>query len=261
MLDKKLLIVFRHYREDLYANRSRDPNKKRPNWFSNLICFRSIVKSVQTSELARSSTILVWYDGSEEDLRTDPITNELSAAGKILPINLVRKDYKELGNNAGERLSWQEMAIYSLTEHASDYIYLVENDYLHKDLSMLALKEILTERNDISYVSLADHRDYYHLPCHVSRVSHLGYTRNFLFREVATTTGTFGARTEDFIGDIQIFLQEKTDYPTFNVLTGIKGRKLVAVLPGMAAHCMQNLLPPAVEWSEVAQWAMEPLIV
>ena len=250
---KSLTLVFRHYREDLYSSRSRDPNKKRPKWFSNELCFKSLAKSILESNYSIDCQVLIWYDGTEEDLNTDPVIAIASELAKETKVSLLRKDYSHSGNNAGESLSWGEMATYTLQQFNTDIIYFVENDYIHRTHAVDGLFEIFNSSEQISYLSLADHLDYYHLPIHEKRMTSLRYSRNYIYREVFTTTGTFAVRYNVFLEDLPVFLDAKVDFRAFTHLTGIKGRILVAPLPALAGHCMTNLLPPAVNWDSVAE--------
>jgi hypothetical protein len=253
-----LVIAFRHYREDLYNHRSRDPQKKRPEWFSNSLCLTSLLVAIKACPSKNKIRLLIWYDGTEEDFATDPVIHLLTTQKENLNIAYHRHPYGSKGDNSGERQSFPVLLKY-LTEQVDDeLVYLVENDYLHRPAAISALLEAFAEINDADYVNLADHRDYYHLPIHKNYHLSLHYSSNFIFKNCATSTGTFAARRTTLARDLPVILHEP-DYTFFTRLTGIHGRKLYTSIPGQAAHCMNNLLPPGVNWDRVATETLKHL--
>ncbi len=247
-----LTVVFRHYREDKYASRSRDPRKVRPSWFTNALCFKSVLESIKDYPHAENIRLIIWYDGSEEDVETDPLINFAKINAGNIPCLIVRKDYSQQGSNAGEAISWPEMAAYTIEHATTELYYFVENDYLHLKGAISCIFELLSDHLSPAYLSLADHLDYYHLPIHTEHHTKLLYTKNYLFKEMRTTTGTFAVRAREFKEDLPVFMQSKGDFLAFNTLTGLSGRKLAVVIPSLAAHCMSSLLPPAVDWQREA---------
>ena len=248
----KLLIIFRHYREDLYSHRSRDPNKIRPKYFSNALCLLSILNSIEASLSVGSTTLLIWYDGSDSDFNTDPILPLIKHFSPRISLMLYKKEYKETGSNASEVLSFPEILTYLSTINGHDYFYLVENDYLHRPTAINALFELFSRHRDIDYLNLADHSDYYHLAIHTQHHTKFIYTDNFIAKSCVTTTGTFAARSKILKEDIPEILG-RADFEFFTLLTGIRGRRLWTVVPSQATHCMENLMAPGVEWSIEAE--------
>jgi hypothetical protein len=248
----KLLIIFRHYREDLYFHKSRDPNKKRPKYFSNAICLLSILNAIEASTNAESISLLIWYDGSDIDFNTDPIFPIIKQFSSRINLKFYKKDYKEIGSNASEVLSFPEILKYLSIEDEHKYYYLVENDYLHRATAINALFELFSSHPLIDYLNLADHRDYYHLAIHTQHHTKFIYTENFIAKSCVTTTGTFAGRAETFKADLpEIF--GRADFEFFTRLTGIRGRQLWTVVPSQATHCMENLMAPGVDWITEAE--------
>jgi hypothetical protein len=243
-----LTVVFRHYREDKYASRSRDPRKVRPSWFTNALCFKSVLMSIKDYPNAENIRLIIWYDGSQEDVETDPLINFAKINTGDIPCLIIRKDYSQHGRNAGEAISWLEMTTYIIENANTSLFYFIENDYLHLRRAISCIFELLSDDSSPAYLSLADHLDYYHLPAHTQHQTKLIYTKNYLFKEMRTTTGTFAVRAKEFKEDLPVFLESKGDFIAFNRLTGLLGRRLAVVIPSLAAHCMSNLLPPAVDW-------------
>lgn len=242
----KLLIVFRHYREDLYAIRSRDPHKKRPVWYSNLLCMKSIVNSLLIFPKNKEIKLILWYDGTEQDFESDSLIAYLRRNINYLDVSYCRKEYN--GNN---KLAFSELLDFAITQNEFDYFYLIENDYIHRPDAIKCIFEIMNTHKDIDYLNLADHLDYYHLPMHKKYPIELRYTENFLIKSSYSTTGSFVARKKALFEDCSL-LKENADYDFFSKIIGIKDRKLFTTIPSQAAHCMVQLLPPAISWDGLA---------
>jgi hypothetical protein len=154
-------------------------------------------------------------------METDPLILYARAAPNLANSIVVRKDYSKLGSNAGEKLSWPEMAKYTITSAKSELYYFVENDYLHRNGAIDCIFEFFSDPTAPAYLSLADHLDYYHLPIHLNRMNHMLYSQNFLFKQVANTTASFAVRANEFKQDLYVFLNTRGDFDAFNTLTGI----------------------------------------
>ena len=204
------------------------------------------------SKFPEHCNVLIWYDGTEDDFNSDPLIRFAFESSRAIKISVFKKDYSLQGNNAGEAISWPEMALASVGTFPSNYYYFVENDYLHTEDAIDSIYELFGADPTVSYISLADHRDYYHLPIHKKFTSQLYHSKNIIYRDVATTTASFAVRRAVFSEDLPLFLSAKGDFNAFTQLTGIVGRRLIAPIPARAAHCMTNLLPPAVNWDSIA---------
>lgn len=245
--ENSLLIIFRHYREDLYSGRSRDPKKIRPAWYSNLLCMQSLLNSIRLQRGFSMVDLLIWYDGTQKDFDTDALIHYLKDNAGNLNISFYLKDYQ--GNNKSESLSFPEIVNHVLNNVNCSYIYFLENDYLHQSTAISSIFEIFQKFTDIDYLNLADHLDYYHLPVHQNYKIELRYTKNYLIKSSLTTTGTYVVKLTTFREDYPLL---ESDYNFFTKVVGIHNRKLFTLLPAQAAHCMSQLLPPAVSWDKVA---------
>lgn len=249
-------IIVRHYREDLYSHKSRAPKKQRPTWFSNALCIGSLLWSVQESTRKERINIIIWYDGTKEDYENDPAVNTLERLTIAwgLNVKVYRFSYHANGGNTGGIRSWRDILNYISESIHDELIYLVESDYLHRPTAVSALFEGFETIEDADYINLADHRDYYDLPIHVNHTTRLRYTKNNIFKSCLTTTGTYAAKRTCLTVDLPVILNYP-DYFCFLQLTGIHGRKLYTAIPGQAAHCMNDLLPPSIQWEQVANEA------
>ncbi len=155
---------------------------------------------------------------------------------------------------------------------ADDYIYFVENDYLHKPGARI----ILTEGLEIAdYVTLYDHPDKYvdGINPHVHRggeKSKVFLTGSSHWKETNSTTMTFASKVHLLQKDRFIFklftvglirhggflfkkIAERrfpADYHIFNFLKGFKSRLLISPVPGFSTHGETKFLTPLVDWEQ-----------
>ncbi len=173
---------------------------------------------------------------------------------------------------------------------ADDFVYLLEDDYLHLPGSREALLEGLAIAD---YVTLYDHPDYYRRDgkgvnpfvhddkpkCSIYLTAHAHW------RETVSTTMTFAAKVKTLLEDRDIwnrYCVEKnpSDFGAFVTLTGqddlneakrfvqrgyinlaqlvvenfLNGRKkrlLISPMPSFATHAETNFLAPLIDWTKV----------
>ena len=171
-----------------------------------------------------------------------------------------------------------------------DYLYLLEDDYLHLPGSRAALLEGLEIAD---YVTLYDHPDMYHpdgkgmnpfvhddMP-----KSSIYLTAHSHWRSTVSTTMTFAAQVQTLLEDKEVFIkfcQDKipADFGIFikltgqddlneaklfanknmgglamiiieNYLSGRKKRLLISPLPSFATHTEKNFLAPLIDWTKI----------
>lgn len=151
-----------------------------------------------------------------------------------------------------------------------DEVYFVENDYVHRPGSMIALKEGLRLAD---YVTLYDHPDKYVEGVNpkvkrggeVSRVLLSGSTH---WKHTNSTTMTFASKVGILRSD-RLFFKHYTvgwttsrkrwlrrfgpkrfpkDYRLFSALSFWKGRRLISPLPGFSTHGEALWLAPLIDW-------------
>jgi len=152
----------------------------------------------------------------------------------------------------------------------NDFVYFVENDYIHKPNSM----NILLEGLDIAdYVTLYDHPDKYvdginPAVKNSGEKSKVFLTHSSHWKITNSTTMTFASKISILQKDSFIFrlftvgcikkgrpflkiFQERlfpADYRIFTILTKIKTRKLICPLPGLSTHGENKYLAPLTSW-------------
>ncbi len=171
-----------------------------------------------------------------------------------------------------------------------DFVYLLEDDYLHLPGSRAALTEGLAIAD---YVTLYDHPDMYHpdgkgmnpLVHDDMPKSSIYLTAHTHWRSTVSTTMTFAARVQTLIEDRDVFIKNcqgniPADFGIFATLTGQddlnearrfmqrgwddlasvvvsnylserKKRLLISPLPSLATHAEPDYLAPLIDWTNV----------
>lgn len=196
--------------------------------------------SIDSTRRAHNFKVVIWYDGTEEDLSTDPLIACTRRFENKVDISVIRKNYRDLGSNKGEVMSFPLLLRYIISNlPALDHVYLVENDYLHSSDSMDLLLYLEETNSDNSYYSLYKSPDYDRLPIHMNYHGGVTTLNGIDFRRVLNTTGTFFTRVDTLAQDYPLFLSY-SDFDAFNRLVGLKGRLLYVPLLSRASHSMHG---------------------
>jgi hypothetical protein len=248
--DKRLHIFLRHVHVK-HNERSRDPGKQRPAWFSHEACFLNLLDTLGQSPYGHKVTLTVVYDGTAADFEDDFMSRHLAVPRKFpLSIKLV-----EAGSNVQ---SWHiTLALAMASEMGpDDLVYFMENDYLHVPGWLDRVAEFDAAGIAYDYLSLYDHMDKYILPMYAGLQSSIVVTPRLHWRSAPSTCGTFIQTRQCFLADFDDWMAEVADYYMFARLVGEKGRKLYTPMPGLATHCMEGYLSPVVDWAAIAQAAV-----
>jgi hypothetical protein len=243
--DRQLHIFFRHVHVKADKT-SRDPNKRRPEWFSHELCFRNLLNTIRLDPLANRVKLVVVYDGSVEDFASDFIASYYANQALGLSIQFIRG-----GSDLNSFLITLGLAKNS--ECASgDLIYFLENDYMHQYGWVSKLFELYDAGIQFDYVSLYDHRDKYFYEMYANLTSRLVYSRSHHWRTVPSTCASFILEKYILERDYAVFSSGLTDYHFFSKLVGQLGRILLTPVPGLATHSMEGYLSPTVNWEKLA---------
>lgn len=252
---KKLHIFFRH------TSTNDRGNKNRPDWFSYEMCFKNLVNSILiNSNMPLDVYLNVIFDGSESDLNN----NFLKKMDSFFLENIKAKkiNYSLVLFNGGSALSnWKYSLEYINKKNYSpnDYIYMLENDYLHVDNWIFFLNELLESKIKFDYISLYDHKDKYPFhkgfhPMHANLNASLFVTEHRHWRTSPSTCGSFITSVRTFSSDMDVLNTELMDHEIFDRLSQ-KDRVLITPLPGLATHCMNDLLSPCIDWKNISKSA------
>lgn len=213
--------------------------KTKPAYISNENCLRNAVKEFPVGTANRWVVIA----DNCSDATIDMIK-------KYIPSECI--DRRSVGHGAGTFKLTLDMAM-ELPSRTP--IYFLENDYLHRPGSRVALLDGLS----ISpYATLYDHPDKYQAqdgtrfwsrctPVVMGQVCH--------WRDARSTTMTFASTPKVLREDRKIFerwLQTKHPYD-FEIFLDIncKGRKLISPIPSYSTHGETAFLAPFINWQEV----------
>ena len=215
--------------------------KEKPNYINNENCLKNAVKYFPNSS---------WHIIADN---VSEATNEMIQ--KYKPKSII--DYVSVGHGAG---TFNLALDKALTFEDNEFVYFLENDYLHKPESE---KVIIEGFRNGDFVSLYDHKDKYMLPrlggnplCTegVER-SNVYLTETCHWKSTNSTTMTFAARvstlkkSESILRkytsgthpyDFEMFLElEKNNYT------------LVTPLPSYSTHGDVKYLAPLIDWGEL----------
>lgn len=244
-----LHIFYRHY------NTSLGISKRRPAWFSYESCLANLFETLSKASDSKIFFTLV-FDGSEFDYKSD-FSSKLIEAWSGQHQNFLI-DLKLINAGSDKSSFAQTVAIAESDElvRDEDLVYLLENDYLHIDKWVNALKILSASNIPWDYVSLYDHYDKYpfhpkfHKKYHKLQ-SMIYVTESNHWRSAPSTCGSFVTRGKTLRED-EYFLKKFKDRKLQPILKLLKNRLLVTALPGLSTHCMDGLLTPIVDWEKIA---------
>tara|TARA_R110000851_G_scaffold94758_9_gene205792 strand:+ start:5415 stop:6878 length:1464 start_codon:yes stop_codon:yes gene_type:complete len=163
-------------------------------------------------------------------------------------------------NGSGTFRSAMELAIKENKE--SDFVYLLEDDFLHLKDSADLIKECLNEYD--CYATLYDHPDKY-----IDRedggnpqvqeggeVTRVILTANKHWKITNSTVMSFASRVSRLKHDIENLKKHSenriTDsYSLFTELSSDKGIPVLSCIPGNSTHCESAWLSPLTEWEKI----------
>ena len=168
------------------------------------------------------------------------------------------KDHEVIKIKGGtEAKSFQNLVEYVNKRDFSDetIIYLLEDDYFHKD----NWPDILLEGFEISadYISLYDHKDKYCSPEYIKWTSKIFISKSCHWRTTPTTTNTYAMKFKTFKQHFDIhkkFSDLKTgsskDHNKFLHLWN-NGYNLFTSIPGYSTHMDNMWLSPTIDWEKL----------
>jgi hypothetical protein len=239
----KLHIYYRHVHIK-HEGRSRDPSKRRPEWFDYEKCFSNLLQTLDVSPLSVNVTLTVIYDGSQADFVQD-FMNKYCAISRRYPTYI--KTVEAGSNLKSWHVALDQARAAPIAD--ADLIYFVENDYLHLPGWLEKVFELYVSGIRFDYLSLYDHMDKYFLPMYGDLTTKLFVTATQHWRTAPSTCGTFMLRRSTLLEDIGLWAMEVQDHFLFTELCQKRGRILLTPVPGLATHCMEGYLSPTIDWA------------
>lgn len=230
-----MVVVFRHV--FISEDRSRFPQKSRPAGFDHLKCFGNLIETVKGSRHAQRVRIVVYYNGTLEQLRQDRFESALLATDLNIEVKLLT------ATSAVEAVLMMFRGVREMPLAHDDIVYLLENDYLHQPDWVDEVFEAYHALPWLEYVSLYDHPDRYKFPHRFNKSTlYVTGTRHWISTPV--TCGTFLVKFGALMRDFKCLYSTKNDNQMFLELTQKLKRTLLTPVPGLAVHCMTEHLDP-----------------
>jgi hypothetical protein len=255
---KKIHIFYKHIHSG--------PGKNRPSWFTHEACFLNLLRSIEYSKnIPIDIELNVLFDGTQESYESDFIKKYYEEDLAGIGSNPIRFNL-QIFEGGSQRLA----GLYLLDEikrrdfRGGDYVYILENDYLHNFNWIYYINQLISSEVPFDYISLYDHSDKYPYrdgfhEMHANLMSRLYVAGGRHWRTVPSTCYSFIVSVEKFNQDLDILSSDLMDHQVFAELEG-RGRSVLSPIPGLATHCMTNLLSPCIEWKNFLQPPSEPLM-
>jgi hypothetical protein len=229
--------------------RISDAGYPRPKLAGRQACLRNFIEATDVS----AERLAVVADNCS-DATVAMIEAEIRRRYGSAEVRLFRT---RLGNGP----SWMFALDEALKGPDGDYVYLVEDDYLHVGGIDRLIREGLSRAD---YVSLYDASDKYKEPVfggnpvvsHGGEVTRLILTKTSHWKFTVATTMTFAARLSTLRRDrplLEAFAARNRpdDFGLFTTLIS-RGRTLITPVPGRATHAEPGFLSPLVDWAAIA---------
>ena len=237
--------------------------KSRPEWFSHEKCFLNLISTIRCGLPTVPILLHVIFDGTVEALDADFVSHfAKSRSGDLQDNNFQFVVTRMVGGS--QKAAWKnalEMASKDGKEIGAedDLIYLLENDYLHRDGWVDRLIELNNSKIKWDYITLYDHLDKYFESVkhndakrHRSIKSRIVVAGKSHWRTTPSTCGSFILSQKTFERDFIVLNRGVRDRFLFPVLTKGLGRTLLSPVPGLATHCMEGLLSPCIDWEAIS---------
>lgn len=224
----KIHIFYRHY------NIEGSDQRNRPYWFNFEKCFINLLNTIE----GKNVDLHLIMDGDIEN-------------------NFVKKYKNKFTLHTIEAKSdqisfWKTWEIAKQTLISDkDLIYFLENDYLHIDSWVDKVIDLFSSYNNLNYVSLYDHNDKYFLLMYEDLVSKIFTSETHHWRTTPSTCGSFIIPKYIFNEDYNEHTTISGDHNKFLHLSQIKNRFVLTPIPGLSTHCMEGLLSPTINWTEI----------
>ena len=223
----------------------------RPKYYSKLLCLKSLLSALKK---VNGYTLTLYYDGQGGQELTEELSKN-AAHCKVVRILLK-------SNTGSFWYVYQE----SLKLPDNDWIYFVEDDYIHLDTAIEKLLECIRLITQADYITLYDHPVRYATDYHLGldiphRINKIYISESHHCRTQESTCMTFAAKVATLKEDRPIFekyvknVAVPEDRELFKRLQGLVGyennslfRLLVGPMPSLSTHCRLPWLAPLVDW-------------
>jgi len=252
---KKVHIYFRHVNTAFLDPANRPPwPVYRPSWFDSEACFYSLLATITKQNLPIEFDLTVMFDGDETTFKQDYMAKFFSQFKDEIRINAQLVLFK--GGSDKQSFSYTLDYIASKNYPEEDWIYLLEDDYLHVDnwvekfSSLIEGKSGSNYKPELNYVTLYDHADKYFHRYYADLTSQLYFIESHHWRTTPSTCSTFLVRVKHLLEDTQIIKVSLYDYYYFKDLREQKGRTVLSPILGLSTHCSVGFISPGIDWEK-----------
>ena len=244
-----LHIYYLHYNTQEFEGRSRDPQKRRPDWFSYNVCLMNVLKTITHRLFTGKVYFTLWHDGA---LKSNSLSKEVLAAIGAAEQSGVAFNVLigEFGSGAKSAHDLHYYIAGNTNIADDDLVYTLENDYLHQDGWLEKVEELVDSGIPFDYISLYDHADNYLLNVHKNFKNQMFFTRSNLWRTCFSTCYSKLAKCRTIKEDLAIL--NKYDDFLACALFNLKNRVLMVSTPGLSTHAMAGLESPSIDWNRIA---------
>jgi hypothetical protein len=241
---KKLHIFLRHVH--IYE----PTTKARPDWFSMESCFLNLISTLSDKDLPLKVDLTVMFDGDDVSFNDDFLSHFMKAHGEKSPVKIKIIQF----TGGSDAKSFHHTIDYILDQKYSvdDWIYFLENDYLHNENWVNKLSNIINHAQNLEYISLYDHFDKYLYEQYDNLQSKFFFYGNHHWRSTPSTCASFLVSSKVLNEDAQIIKSSGGDHEFFTALAQINSRKIVSPIPGLSTHCMKDFLSPGIDWEKIS---------
>jgi hypothetical protein len=224
----KIHIFYRHYNTPLTST-----PQYRPQGFSYENSFNNLLKTIKGYD---NVELTIMMDGNKQGTFLENYKGEV---------------YEFKGGS--DAASFFETVKYAKNENIGDkdLIYFIENDYLHIQGWVEKVIELFSTFKGLSYVSLYDHNDKYFLPMYEDLASKIFTTKTHHWRTTPSTCGSFIINKQILEEDFDILSTMVGDHNKFTYLNQTRNRFVLTPIPGLSTHCMEGLMSPTIDWSQI----------
>ncbi|WP_307768511.1 hypothetical protein [uncultured Bacteroides sp.] len=217
-------------------------NKMRPKWFTREKCLLNAIKQFPEG---KCDWIIIG------NCITDSTYQWLQQVAPFARI--IRAEEK----NAADSFRLAFNTICNLPDDR--LVYMIEDDYVHRDGSLKALQEIFRS-GEADYVTLYDHPDKYGYGADNPYVIGGEKTKVFLtesshWKYSVSTTMTMAAFVHTFLRDKNVFMRwssngRLSDSPIFFELKNFHNRKLLLPIPSYSTHSQNPHVAKLIDWEK-----------
>ncbi len=230
----KIDIIYRGCGNEL----TPDTTGRRPHWFNKVICYKS-VWDMTVSDPATFS-MHVFYDGERSPLLS--YIEHMRVADSAI--------YQTTPKEGDDKYYSIQHAYDYADKLTGDWIYFVEDDYLHtKDAARVILEGTLR----FEMLSLYDHLDRYtRNDDRTSRQERVALTSSCHWRTAESTCHTWAISRPIWDEIKHIARKHGPNDRSFFYELIERDLRLWTPIPARSTHCMKGYMSPMVDWDAVA---------